>query len=75
MRWTINPRSPRSRTGIGLDRQGGDHRISHDARQIDLLCILALLIAIIGAWRYLTDSTTLPPTTASYIVPSQTVHW
>lgn len=74
MRWTINPRSRRSRTGIGPD-QGGDRHISHDARQIDLLCILALLIAIIGAWRYLADSITLPPTTTSYIVPSQSVHW
>ncbi|MGJ5177021.1 hypothetical protein ACQR16_01710 [Bradyrhizobium oligotrophicum] len=73
MRWTIHPRSRRSRTGIDHDRERGhDH---HDVRQVDLLCIIALLIIIVGAWRYLADSTTLPPTTTSYIVPSQSVHW
>ncbi|CCD98720.1 hypothetical protein [Bradyrhizobium sp. STM 3809] len=74
MRWTIHPRSRRSRTGIGSDPTH-DHHTSHDVRQVDLLCIIALLIAIVGAWRYLDDSTTLPPTTTSYIVPSQSVHW
>jgi len=64
MRWTISPRSIRS-----------DKTAGHDERQIDLLCILALLVVIIGAWRYLADSTTLPPTTTSYVVPSQSVHW
>ncbi len=47
----------------------------HDPRQIDLLAILALLVIIIGAWRYYDDSTTLPPSTTAYIVPSQHVHW
>ncbi|MGJ4887008.1 hypothetical protein [Bradyrhizobium sp. HKCCYLR20261] len=69
MRWTISPRTSQSRKTIGPDHPG------HDVRQIDLLCIIALLIVIVGAWRYLADSTTLPPTTTSYIVPSQSVHW
>ncbi|MGJ4997861.1 hypothetical protein ACQR0Z_25790 [Bradyrhizobium sp. HKCCYLS3077] len=69
MRWTISPRTSRSRKGVGPDH------IHHDARQVDLLCIIALLIVIVGGWRYLADSTTLPPTTTSYIVPSQSVHW
>ncbi|GLH77825.1 hypothetical protein SSBR45G_27330 [Bradyrhizobium sp. SSBR45G] len=74
MRWTINPRSRRSRTGVTHDHDDGTH-VAHDARQVDLLCIIALLIVIVGAWRYLADTTTMPPTTTSYIVPSQTVHW
>jgi len=47
----------------------------HDARQIDLLAVLALLVIIVAAWRYLDDSTALPPSTTAYIVPSQSVHW
>jgi hypothetical protein len=47
----------------------------HDPRQIDLLAILALLVIAIAAWRYLEDSTALPPSTTAYIVPSQHVHW
>ncbi|MGC2777821.1 MAG: hypothetical protein WA418_19520 [Bradyrhizobium sp.] len=64
MRWTISPGSNRSRKSTG-----------HDARQLDLLCIIALLIVIVAGWRYLADSTALPPTTTSYIVPSQSMHW
>jgi len=64
MRWTISPRSDRSHESSG-----------HDSRQLDMLCIIALLIVIVGAWRYLADSTTLPPPTTSYVVPSQNVHW
>ncbi|WP_316185352.1 MULTISPECIES: hypothetical protein [unclassified Bradyrhizobium] len=70
MRWTISPRSHRARKSVGPDHAG-----HHDARQVDLLCIIALLIVIVGAWRYLADSTALPPPTTSYIVPSQSVHW
>jgi len=47
----------------------------HDPRQIDLLAVLALLVIIVAAWRYLDDSTALPPSTTAYIVPSQSVHW
>jgi hypothetical protein len=70
MRWTIGPRINRSRKSVGPGQAG-----HHDARQVDLLCIIALLIVIVGAWRYLADSTALPQPTTSYIVPSQSVHW
>jgi hypothetical protein len=60
MRWKFSPKIPPT---------------GHDARQIDLLAILALLILIIAGWRYLDDSTTPPPSTSAFIVPSQNVHW
>jgi hypothetical protein len=47
----------------------------HDPRQIDLLAILALAVIIVGVWRYYEDTTALPPSTTTYIVPSQHVHW
>ena len=47
----------------------------HDPRHVDLLAVLALLVIIVAAWRYLDDSTALPPSTTAYIVPSQSVHW
>lgn len=45
----------------------------HDVRQIDLLAMLALLIIIVVAWRYL--STVPAPQTAVFIEPSQSVRW
>ena len=50
-------------------------RTGHDSRQIDLLAVLALLVISVAAWRYLDDSITLPPSTTSYIIPGQSVHW
>ena len=47
----------------------------HDPRQIALLAILALLVTIVGAWRYYDDSIAPPPSTTAYIVPSQHVRW
>jgi hypothetical protein len=49
-------------------------RHGHDPRQIDLLAVLALLIVIISAYRYFSQSPELPNTTA-FIVPSQSVRW
>jgi hypothetical protein len=46
----------------------------HDARQIDLLAIVALLIIIVSALLYF-DRSPQPTDTASFIVPSQNVHW
>jgi hypothetical protein len=46
----------------------------HDARQIDLLVVLALLIIIVAAYRYFTYSPEMSSNTA-FIVPSQSVHW
>jgi len=49
------------------------HR-GHDPRQIDLLAILALLVLIVAAWRYL-DGNSQPQSTTAFIVPSQSVRW
>jgi hypothetical protein len=49
------------------------HR-GHDPRQIDLIAIFALLVIIIAAFRFYTEDTP-PPSTTAFIVPSQSVHW
>lgn len=41
----------------------------HDHRQIDLVVIIALLVVIVGAWRYLEDRASSPPNHAAFIVP------
>jgi hypothetical protein len=46
----------------------------HDARQIDLLAILALLIIVVSTLLYF-DRSPQPTGTASFIVPSQSVRW
>jgi hypothetical protein len=46
----------------------------HDARQIDLLAIAALVIVVVSALLYFDDSPQ-PGHTASFIVPSQSVRW
>ena len=46
----------------------------HDARQIDLLAIAALLIIVVSAMLYF-DRGPQPADTASFIVPSQSVRW
>lgn len=60
MRWKISHNVPPAR---------------QDHRQIELIAILALLVLIVSAWRYFDDSTSLPPSTTTFIVPSQSVHW
>jgi hypothetical protein len=50
------------------------HGGGHDPRQIDLIAVFALLIVIIGAWRYFSGDLPKPGTT-SFIVPSQSVRW
>ena len=45
----------------------------HDARQIDLLAIVALLVVVVAALFYLDSSP--PAHTASFIVPSQNTRW
>ena len=49
-------------------------RYGHDPRQIDLMAVLALLIVIVAAYRYFSQSPELPNTTA-FTVPSQSVRW
>jgi hypothetical protein len=46
----------------------------HDPRRIDLIAIFALLIVIIAACRFFTSGSN-PPSTATFIVPSQSVRW
>jgi hypothetical protein len=46
----------------------------HDVRQIDLIALLALLIVIVVAWRYL-GGVPEPHNTAAFIEPSQSVRW
>jgi hypothetical protein len=50
------------------------HHGHHDARQIDLVAVLALIIVIVAALRFFGGSSE-PPSTAAFIVPSQSVHW
>ncbi len=46
----------------------------HDPRQIDLIAIFALLIVIITAFRVY-SANPQPPSTASFVTPSQSVRW
>jgi len=46
----------------------------HDPRQIDLLAIIVIVIAVAAAWFYLAHRTGTSSTTA-FIVPSQSVRW
>jgi hypothetical protein len=47
----------------------------HDPRQIDLIAIIALLIVIVAAFKFYSDSFESAPSTTAFIVPSQSVHW
>jgi len=49
------------------------HR-DHDPRQIDLIAILALLIVIVAACKFLSGGSGASSSTA-FIVPSQSVRW
>ena len=51
------------------------HHGGHDPRQIDLIAIIALLIVIIAAFKFYSDSFESAPSTTAFIVPSQSVHW
>jgi hypothetical protein len=46
----------------------------HDPRQIDLIAICLLLIAIIAAFHFY-ERNPQPPSKAAFIVPSQSVQW
>jgi hypothetical protein len=45
-----------------------------DPRNIDLLALVVLIVAIVGAWGYFADRSQ-KPSTASFVVPSQTARW
>jgi hypothetical protein len=49
------------------------HR-GHDPRLIDLIAAVALVIVIIAACRFISGGAQAP-STASFIVPSQSVRW
>jgi hypothetical protein len=49
------------------------HR-GHDPRHLDLIAVLALLIVIVAAWRFISGGSHAP-STATFIVPSQSVRW
>jgi hypothetical protein len=42
---------------------------------MDLLAIVALLALVVASSWYLADSLATPPSTTTFIVPSQSVHW
>ena len=46
----------------------------HDPRHLDLLVVIAILIAIAAAWFFLTYRAHTT-STAAFIVPSQSVRW
>ncbi len=46
----------------------------HDPRQIDLIAIFALLVLIVTAYRFFSETPKVPSTTA-FIEPSQSVRW
>jgi len=71
MRWKISP--------LFLHFRRGPHPKfnprGHDPRTIDVLAMIALLALVLGSGWYLAASFATQPTTAAFIVPSQTVHW
>jgi hypothetical protein len=50
-------------------------RHGHDPRQVDLLAIIALIVAIAGAYSYFSYRTEPPQNSTVLIVPSQNVRW
>jgi hypothetical protein len=46
----------------------------HDPRQIDLLALVVLIVVIVGAFGYFADRPQ-KQSTASFVVPSQSVRW
>ena len=47
----------------------------HDPRQIDLLAVIVLLIAIVAAYAYLAIHESPPRNSTALIEPSQHVRW
>jgi hypothetical protein len=63
MRWKISHRGhPR-------------HDPRHDPRQIDLMAALALVVVIVAALQLFGGNPVTPNSTATFIVPSQSVRW
>lgn len=68
MRWKISPHF-QLKPGPNFGRRG------HDPRTVDLLAILALLAIVLGSGWFLGRSLATQPSTTTFIVPSQSVHW
>jgi hypothetical protein len=50
-------------------------RHGHDSRQVDLLAIIAIIVAIVGAYSYFSSRTEPPQSSTALIVPSEHVRW
>ena len=70
MRWKISPHFH-----FRHDLHFGFNPRDHDPRTIDMLAIVVLLALVLGSGWYLATSFATQPTTAAFVVPSQTVHW
>ncbi|QOZ08843.1 hypothetical protein [Bradyrhizobium sp. CCBAU 51765] len=68
MRWKISPHF-HVRPGPNFGHRG------HDPRTVDLLAAIALLALVLGSGWYLARSFATQPSTTTFIVPSQSVHW
>jgi hypothetical protein len=51
------------------------HRDGHDPRQIDLVAVIALLVAVYGGICYLASPSFEPNSTAQFIEASQSTRW
>ena len=51
------------------------HYPRHDPRQIDLMAALALVVVIVAALQLFGGNPVTPNSTATFIVPSQSVRW
>jgi hypothetical protein len=51
------------------------HRDGHDPRQIDLVAVIALLVAVYGGVCYLSSPGFAPDSTTTFIEASQSARW
>jgi hypothetical protein len=56
-----------------ISHRGHDPR--HDPRQIDLIAALALVVVIVAALQLFGSDAVTSDSTATFIVPSQSVRW
>lgn len=61
------------REGAAMRWNIGSH--GHDPRLIDLVAAVALVVAAVAGWRYVTTQINAPPSATAFVEPSQTVHW
>jgi hypothetical protein len=51
------------------------HRDGHDPRQIDLVAVIALLVAVYGGVCFLASPNFSPASTTTFIEASQSARW